>query len=98
MGLDLLFRAAAHVPRIILSYNSTSGIHPDEIARDGERIYGRLVTREERTVPLPTARTDRPRVTKDVLLVFDRRISSTNTAPVVTPPRDRSHLPVTVLR
>jgi hypothetical protein len=73
MGLNRLFRAAAHVPRIILSYNSTSGIHPDELARDGERIYGRLVAREERPAALSTVRADRPRHTRDVLLVFERR-------------------------
>ena len=98
MGLALLFRAAAHVPRIILSYNTTSGIHPDEIARDGERIYGKLVVREERPALLPTARADRPRKTKDVLLVFDRCPFAKAAAPAVTPACDQSHLPVTVLR
>jgi len=98
MGLALLFRAATHVPRIILSYNTTSGIHPDEIARDGERIYGRLVVREERTALLPTARADRPRETKDVLLVFNRHPSPKDSMPIVTPPCDQSLLPVTVLR
>ena len=86
MGLDMIFRAAAHVPRIILSYNSTSGIHPDEIASDGERIYGELVAREERPAVLATTRANRPRITKDVLLVFDRCCpSSGGPAPAVTP-------------
>ncbi len=78
MGLAMLFRAAVNVQRVILSYNSTSGVHPDEIARDGERIYGRLIARDERSASLPTARADRPRVTKNVLLVFDRRTSSSD--------------------
>lgn len=72
MALDRLF-GAARARRIILSYNTTSAIHPDEIARDGERIYGRLVAREERTARIPTVNPDRPRHTSDVLLVFDRR-------------------------
>lgn len=73
MGLAMIFRAAKHVPRIILSYNTTSGIHPDEIATDGVRIYGELIAKEERPAILSTTRADRPRHTKDILLVFDRR-------------------------
>jgi adenine-specific DNA methylase len=72
MGLALVFRAAASVRRIILSYNSTSGIHPDEIVSDGERIHGPLVVREEWGAPIPTSSASKPRVTRNVLLVFDR--------------------------
>lgn len=73
MGLALLFRAAAGVPRIVLSYNTTSLVSPDEIVADAERIYGPIVSREERAIALPTVRHDRPRETRDVLLVFERR-------------------------
>jgi len=73
IGMAGIFRAAGHVSRIILSYNTTSGIHPDEIASDGERLYGPLVVREQKPVQLHTVNPSRPRMTNDVLLVFDRR-------------------------
>lgn len=71
MGLALVFRAAANVPRIIFSYNTTSTVHPDEIVAAAERIYGPLVAREEWNVRLPTTATGRPRTTGNLLLVFD---------------------------
>jgi hypothetical protein len=71
MGLALVFRAAARVPRIVLSYNTTSTVHPDEIVADAERIYGPLVARDEWNVRLPTTATGRPRTTGNLLFVFD---------------------------
>ena len=99
-GICRLFRLAAGIPRILLSYNTTSDVLADEIARDGERICGSLVAREEMPAPVRSRRAGRPPACKDVLLVFDGRAASSvdhqSSHPIVTARRapSRSAVPV----
>lgn len=67
LGFMRLFKQAAHIPTVIVSYNTTSGIAPVEL-EEIARSFGRTVTTKKIPYPLPTISKTKPRFTDEVLI------------------------------
>jgi adenine-specific DNA-methyltransferase len=70
-GFAGMFRNAADIPIVIVSYNTTSKVAPEEII-DIARMYGRKVSIEYIPYPLPSPIKGKCRWTKEVLIKCTR--------------------------
>jgi len=71
-GFGRLFNNSRHIPRLIVSYNTTSAIKPPELIALAEAA-GWQVTSQEHDSRRPTTKPGGDSHTKEVLLVCDRR-------------------------
>lgn len=74
LGFWAIFKGAKNVPLVILSYNTTSGIHIPEIENIAKG-YGRDVETHYIPRPRPSTRKGGNRETKEVLIVCRQRAS-----------------------
>ncbi|WFB36790.1 DNA adenine methylase [Kiritimatiellota bacterium B12222] len=71
-GLAKIFECSLHIPTLIISYNDTSNISPNEIMTFA-RIYGREVTASKFLVPLTCNSTSGKKTTNEYLISCSRK-------------------------
>jgi len=77
-GFCKVFSVATHIPTVIVSYNTTSGIHPTEIENIA-KIYGREVKTTRIPYKLPITKKGKDSYTEEVLITATTKIKKTPT-------------------